>query len=90
MAGEEAHDIGRDGLQRAKHWLERTTRVRRSWKYDDPQLASMLHFPWPYGNGKPFSFDLGGTFHGDALNNQSFLAEVKKYKSESGLPTHYR
>jgi hypothetical protein len=89
MAGEEAHDIGRDGLQRAKHWLDMSTRVKRSWKYDDPQLASLLHFPWPHGRSKSFSFDLGGTFQGDALENQSFLAEIKKYKSESNLPTHY-
>ncbi|SRR6266568_1174023 len=89
LAGEVAHDIGRDGLQRAKHWLDRSTRVRRSWKYDDPQLASLLNFPWPYGRNTSFTFDLGGTFQGDVLDNQSFLAEIKKYKNESNLPSHY-
>lgn len=31
MSGEEAHEKGRDGAQRAKLWLESTTRVNACW-----------------------------------------------------------
>jgi hypothetical protein len=92
MAGEDSQDTGRDGLQRAKQWLDLSTRVRRSWAYDDPTLAEMVAFEWPHATGqaRPFSFDLGGTFRGDSLHDQSFLAEVKNYRYESNLPVHFR
>ena len=92
MAGEDSQDTGREGLQRAKHWLDLSTRVRRSWAYDDHTLAEMVHFDWPYATGqeKQFSFDLGGDFRGEPLDGQSFLAEVKNYRYESNLPTHFR
>ena len=89
VAGEENQDIGRDGLYQAKRWLELSTRVRESWTHQDPPLAELLGFAWPHG-GRTFTFDLGGVFRGDDLDNQSFVAEVKKYKNESDLPTHYR
>lgn len=89
MAGEDAQDTGREGLQRAKHWLDLSTRVSCFWAYDDPILAEMVHFEWPCGSGqsKPFSFDFGGSFRGDSLDGQSFLAEVKRYRKEGDLPT---
>lgn len=92
MAGEDSQDTGRDGLQRAKQWLDLSTRVLQSWAYDDPTLAEMVHFEWPYATGpaKPFSFDLGGTFRGESLQSQSFLAEVKNYTYEMDLPVHFR
>lgn len=92
MAGEDSQDTGREGLQRAKQWLDLSTRVRRSWAYDDPTLAEMVHFEWPFASGqaRPFSFDLGGNFRGELLDDQSFLAEVKNYRYESDLPAHFR
>ncbi|HUB39993.1 MAG TPA: hypothetical protein VMA72_14170 [Streptosporangiaceae bacterium] len=92
MAGEDSQDTGRDGLQRAKQWLDLSTRVLQSWAYDDPTLAEMVHFAWPYASGpaKPFSFDLGGKFRGDSLDGQSFLAEVKNYRYEMDLAEHFR
>ena len=92
MAGEDAQDAGREGLQRAKHWLDLSTRVSRSWAYDDPTLGEMVHFEWPYvtGSSRSFSFDLGGNFRGEPLEGQSFLAEVKRYRNESNLPQHFR
>ena len=92
MAGEDSQDRGREGLERAKQWLDLSTRVRHAWAYDDYPLAEMVHFEWPYATGraKPFSFDLGGQFRGEPLDGQSFLAEVKNYRYESDLPEHFR
>jgi hypothetical protein len=44
------------------------------------------------GDGPPtgFSFDLGGTFRGGDLGNQSFLAEIKAYRREHDLAAHFR
>lgn len=93
MAGEENHDSGSEGLRRAKRWLEFTTRVDQSWTHQDGgALAELLEFEWPHATGqaKAFSFDLGGRFRGGSLSGQYFLAEVKHYKKESDLPTHFR
>ena len=92
MAGEEAHATGEDGLQRAKQWLDFTTRVYRTWTARDRIQGRLCHFEWPHATGleKPFSFDLGGSFQGADLEGQSFLAEVKNYKSEMDLPIQFR
>ncbi|MER6936595.1 hypothetical protein ABTX24_21365 [Nocardioides sp. NPDC127514] len=89
MAGEDNQDTGRDGLHEAKRWLDLTTRVKTSWTHRDVPLSELLAFDWPHGTTS-FSFDIGGMFRGDPLDSQSFLAEVKAYKNESDLPTHFR
>jgi hypothetical protein len=89
MAGEQAHLDGLEGLHRAKHWLDLTTRVGRIWTVQDRPLNDLLHFAWPHGTGEQFSFDLGGTFRGEQMEGQSFLAEVKAYRNESDLPEHW-
>lgn len=89
QAGEDIQDIGRDGLHSAKNWLDRTTRVQSSWTHQDHPMAELLSFRWPHAS-TPFSFDIGGRFRGEDLDNKSFLAEVKNYKNESNLPMHYR
>lgn len=89
MAGEWAHDRGRDGVTAAKNWLNMTTRVASSWTHDDSPLAELLEFAWPCGDKAGFSFDLGGKFRGGEVDGQSFLAEVKNYQNESDLGTHY-
>jgi hypothetical protein len=90
VAGEDAQDTGREGLQRAKRWLELTTRVDQSWTHRDRPMAELLEFRWPHGSAETFSFDLGGKFRGESLDNQSFLAEVKRYRKEGDLPSHFR
>jgi len=92
MAGEEPHAKGEDGLQRAKHWLDSSTRVKQAWTARDVPFGRFCHFEWPCATGqeKPFSFDLGGNFRGGALDNQSFLAEIKNHKAEQSLPEEYR
>jgi hypothetical protein len=89
VAGEESQETGRDGLKEAKRWLEMSTRVRHAWTHKDKPMSELLAFRWP-GSPGTFTFDLGGVFRGDGLHNQSFLAEVKNYKKELDLPTHYR
>jgi len=88
--GEDSQDTGRDGLHAAKRWLEMSTRVKSSWTHRDKPMAELLGFPWPGSEGSSFTFDMGGVFRGDDLDGQSFMAEVKNYKYESDLPTHYR
>jgi hypothetical protein len=90
VAGEEPQKLGDSGLQRAKQWLDASTRVKGSYTQTDYPYAELLHFPWPKGSREPFSFDLGGTFRGEVLEGQSFVAEVKNYKAESNLPVHFR
>ncbi len=94
MAGEDAQDIGESGLLRAKEWLELSTRVDKSWTRHDRPMNELLEFKWPHipadDQAAPFSFDLGGAFRGDPLDNQSFLAEVKAYKNEGDLPELFR
>jgi hypothetical protein len=91
MAGEDAPNKGREGVDNVKVWLNLSTRVHRSWACDDPLLGEMVHFDWPYavGQSKSFSFDLGGEFRGDPLDKQSFVAEVKNYRYEMDLPELY-
>lgn len=90
MAGEWAHDKGREGVAKAKTWLNLTTRVANSWTHRDLPMAELLEFEWPHGDQAGFSFDLGGQFRGGEVDGQSFVAEVKNYANESGLATHYR
>jgi hypothetical protein len=90
MAGEEPQKLGDSGLHRAKQWLDASTRVKGAFTQTDYPYAELIHFPWPYGSREPFSFDLGGRFRGEGLDGQSFVAEVKNYKNESNLPTHFR
>ncbi|MFD0692151.1 hypothetical protein [Actinomadura fibrosa] len=88
MAGEDAHIKGREGLERAKRWLDKSTRVAYAWTNEDEGLKELLEFDWPHG--KDFSFDLGGKFRGGDLEGDMFLAEVKNYDYEMTLPKHYK
>jgi hypothetical protein len=90
--GEEPHAKGEDGLQRAKQWLDSSTRIRQSWTARDVPQGRFCQFEWPCATGqeKSFSFDLGGNFLGGGLDGQSFLAEVKNHKAEQSLPKEFR
>lgn len=90
MAGEDNHDAGEYGVRRAKTWLERTTRVKTCWTRHDGLQADLLKHSWPFGNQNEFTFDLGGLFQGDSLDQQGFLAEVKNHKAGGNLPKEFR
>jgi hypothetical protein len=75
--GEVLHEAGREGAQRAKRWLERTTRVDVHWV--NPDYVAKLTFNW--ADGRTFSFDLGGQLRGGDLDGQEFFAEIKKYNA---------
>lgn len=87
--GEDATVTGDDGVELAKNWLDRSTRCRNIFTIQNRSLRDLLCFPWPT-HTKTYSFDMGGEFRGDDLEGQTFLAEVKNYKKELDLPTHFR
>ena len=80
MYGESVHAKGADGAQRAKRWLEATTRANVPWVNPDPVAIPKLTFLW-MNDSESFSYDLGGTFIGGEIANQEFLAESKKYEN---------
>ena len=88
MAGEGLHKVGEDGVRRAKKWLDATTRVRSSWTVYDDSAVTRLTFGWP-NHSETFSYDLGGILYGGEFDHQSFLAESKKYSSDSGQGAHF-
>lgn len=87
MPGESEHLKGADGAQRAKRWLELTTRVNVHWVNPDPIAVKKLSFSMP--NGSSFSYDIGGVMRGGDLESSEFFAEVKKYKDAADQPTMY-
>ncbi len=88
IEGESAQAKGADGAQRAKRWLESTTRVNAQWVNPNPPAVAKLTFAWPHG-GQNFSFDLGGTLKYGEYDGQEFFAESKNYAEPSDLPKHY-
>ena len=80
--GERPGEKGREGVHRAKNWLERSTRVEFSYTaYDNIPSVDLLTFDCPGGGSA--SFDIGGIFRGEELSKKSFLAEVKNYGPKS-------
>jgi hypothetical protein len=84
-SGEAIQAVGVDGADRAKRWLEGTTRVLHVWT--NPEDEKKLSFSW--ATEGHFSFDLGGTFQGAELHNKNFYAEVKKYSASGDQGTEY-
>jgi hypothetical protein len=89
VAGERHQKTGDIGAERAKRWLNYSTRVATIYTNTEKVLSDLLDFAWPYG-GERFSFDLGGKFRGGEIHDQSFMAEVKKYRYEMDSPAEYR
>jgi hypothetical protein len=87
MPGEALHQQGADGANRAKLWLESTTRADARWVNPHPVALRRLTFDWC--DGSSYSFDLGGILRGDEVDGQEFLAEVKAYKDASDQGTLY-
>lgn len=89
MPGEQQHVKAEDGVNRAKRWLDATTRVRASWTiYDNTEAAGRLTYKWP-GSATEYSYDLGGILLGAPYENHAFLAECKKYKNAADQPKHF-
>ncbi|MEU8363864.1 hypothetical protein AB0C27_48380 [Nonomuraea sp. NPDC048882] len=89
VAGEDSQLRGIQKLRRAKRWLDSSTRVAQSWTVEDEGLKEMLEFSWPHWD-KPFSFDLGGRFRGTEHGGKMFVAEVKGYRAEYDLSSHFQ
>jgi hypothetical protein len=89
MPGEAMHHKGEDGAQRAKRWLDSTTRTRSSWTNREDVSAARMTFNWPHGTKTEFSFDVGGILYGAPFDNHNFVAEVKFYSSDSDLGAHF-
>lgn len=95
LTGEEIQQLGEQGSQRAKRWLESTCRAEVKW--NNPDLGkSKLQYrkagaaPDSDAQGDFFSFDLGGTLLGGSADSEVFLAESKKYANANDQGTHYR
>lgn len=81
VAGETLHVIGKDGVERAKAWLEKTGKVQVNFlRY---QLGEAPFLTFQNDSGSSFSFDLGGILNLEGGNAQ-FFGEVKKVSGESG------
>ncbi|MBN9113568.1 MAG: hypothetical protein J0I34_32910 [Pseudonocardia sp.] len=89
MSGEEAHAKGAEGAQRARTYLELTSRAKVQWINPHPLAVRKLTFTWA-DDSEPFSFDIGGQLLGEELDGQEFLAECKNYATSSDLLPHYR
>lgn len=87
MAGEAQHIGGRDGVERARTWLEKTGRVSVQYTVYEVGLVPFLSFP--NAGGGQFSFDMGGILHLEA-GKAPFLGEIKKYDVVGDQPAMYR
>lgn len=88
MFGEEAHEAGALGVQKAKRWLDATTRVSVYWTYPADASKNKLEYEW--ADSSNFVFDMGGVFSQGELRNQTFAAEVKNYTTPGHQPQMYR
>lgn len=85
-AGETLHEVGKDGVRRAKVWLEKTGRVDVRFSRYEVSEAPFLTFT--RDDGQEFSFDIGGVLRLDD-GNVSFRGEVKKVAGEASQGTMY-
>lgn len=82
---EDSQEDGRDGVYRAKQWLESTTRLEVPWVvYENSPMVTTTR---PDGSTK--KFDLGGYFRGGDLAAAPFFAEVKNYTTVGAQGTEY-
>ncbi len=86
MAGETAHGIGQDGVERARTWLEKTGRVHVNFTVYEVGATSFLTFP--DATGSEFSFDMCGLLNLEE-GKATFYGEVKKYSDVGLQPAEY-
>lgn len=95
LTGEQIQQLGEQGAQRAKRWLESTCRAEVKWN-NPSRNPGKLQFlkagaaASSNAQGDWFSFDLGGNFLGGGIDGEVFLAECKKYASAGDQGTEYR
>ena len=87
VTGEELHDKGREGAQRAKRWLDSTCRADAFWNNPEKGKDKLQY---EKAGGGYFSFDLGGRMLGDTTSDELFLAEVKFYSEPRDQGIEYR
>lgn len=85
--GETNHVTGRDGVDRAKLWLEKTGRVDVNFTSYDVEGAQFLSFNDIHD--EEFSFDIAGVLH-IASGKTQFFAEVKNVTGEAKQGVQYR
>lgn len=95
LTGEQIQQLGDQGAQRAKRWLESTCRAEVKWNNPTSGLKKLQFIkagaqPGSIAQGDYFSFDLGGNFLGGDADGQVFLAESKKYAVPGDQGTEYR
>jgi hypothetical protein len=95
LTGEQTQLLGEQGAQRAKRWLESTCRAEVKWNNPTLGVNKLQHLKAgaPAGStaqGDSFSFDMGGTLLGGALEGDLFVAESKKYATPGDQGTEYR
>jgi hypothetical protein len=93
--GEQIQQLGEQGAQRAKRWLESTCRAEVKWNNPTIGLKKLTFRKAgapddSEAQGDWFSFDLGGTFLGGDANGEVFLAECKKYAAAGDQGIEYR
>lgn len=93
--GEQIQQLGDQGSQRAKRWLESTCRAEVKWNNPTVGVGKLQYrkagaHPDSESLGDYFSFDLGGSFLGGDADGELFLAESKKYATASDQGVEYR
>ena len=86
MAGEIAHGIGEDGVERARAWLEKTGRVHVNFTVYEVGATPFLMFTDT--TGREYSFDMGGLLILDE-GKATFYGEVKKYSGVGSQSEEY-
>lgn len=95
LTGEQIQQLGDQGGQRAKRWLESTCRAEVKWnnptagvsKLQYKKAGAPIDSP---AQGDYFSFDLGGNLLGGDAEGDLFLAESKKYAKAHDQAAEYR
>lgn len=93
--GEQIQQLGEQGAQRAKRWLESTCRAEVKWNNPAVGVGKLQYRKAGAGDqseaqGDWFSFDLGGTLLGGDQDGNVFLAEAKKYQNAADQGVKYR
>ena len=95
LTGEQIQELGAQGSQRAKRWLESTCRADVPWNNPkaNPEKLRFRKAGAPSTSRRAsdhFSFDLGGLLLGEGAAGKIFLAECKKYSSSGDQGKRYR
>lgn len=95
LTGEQIQQLGDQGAQRAKRWLESTCRAEVKWNNPTIGIKKLQYRKAgaaadSIAQGDYFSFDLGGTLLGGNADGEVFVAESKKYAAAGDQGSEYR